>query len=203
MVVVLALGALAVGGVVGASVRMLADPEVPAPPATAADGSRAQSKLFDLARPPRRGETVTLSEAEVNALLARHVVEARGVRLGKPSMRLIGDDRLRVDAQSSLRHVLEEASLSRLADLLPAPWQARPVWLQFGGRVRVEENGRRRHLRLDVDEFAVGRQRLPAPILRLLLDPASVGLLQWMLPSHIEHVAIEPGRVVIRTSPSP
>jgi len=28
-----------------------------------------------------------------------------------------------------------------------------------------------------------------------------VGLLRWRLPDHVERVAIEPGRIVIRTRP--
>src|SRR5262245_49390683 len=78
--VFLAVAALAVGGVVGAGTRMLAGPTDPLPITTAADGTRAQQKIFDIARRPRGGQ-VTLTEAEINALLARHLVEARGVRL--------------------------------------------------------------------------------------------------------------------------
>src|SRR5712664_1201855 len=154
-VVALAVAALAVGGAVGATVRALARPDVPPPAATSpADGARAQRKLFDLARQGRRATTVTLSEAEINALLARHLVEARGVRLGAPAARLLGAD------------------------------------------VRVDE-GAPRQLRLDVEDFAVGRQRLPAAALRLLLDPAAVGLLRWPLPQDFDSVIIEPGRVII------
>jgi hypothetical protein len=202
LVLVLALGALLLVGAVGGVIRMLADPEVTPAPVAAADGSRAQSKLLDLARPSKRGETVTLSEAEVNALLARHLVEARGVRLSAPSARLIGGDRLVLNAQSSVRQLFDEVSLGLVADVLPSRWQARPVWVHVGARVRVD-GGPRRQLRMDVDEFAVGRQRLPSPLLRVMLDPASVGLLQWSLPSHVERVGIEPGRVVIRTAASP
>jgi hypothetical protein len=194
----LALTALFVGGAVGAAVRMLAQPDVSAPTTTAADGARAQRKLFDLARQSRRGETVVLTEAELNALLARHLVQARGVRLVNPSVRLIGGDRFVLRAQSPLRQLFDEASLGAVAHVMPARWQVRPVWLRMGARVRLEE-GPRRQLRVDVDEFAVGRQRLPAPAVRLLLDPASVGLLQWPLPEHVEHVGIEPDRVVIQT----
>jgi hypothetical protein len=186
-----------------ATLRMLAVPtDLTVSRSSQADGSRAQQKLFDLARPPKRAETVTLTEAELNALLARHFVEARGVRLSSPSTRLVGGDRLILNAQSPLRQLFDEASLGALADALPAGWQARPVWLHLGARVRVEANGRR-HLRMDVDEFAIGRQRLPAPLLRLLIDPASVGLLQWGLPDHVERVWIEPGRVVVQTAAAP
>jgi hypothetical protein len=201
VVVLVAVVALLVGGAVGAGVRMLADPDVATPTTTAADGARAQRKLFELGRQGRRGEPVTFSEAEINALLARHLVEARGVRLASPSVRLIGGDRFVVHAQSPLRQLLDEASLAAVANMLPPRWQTRRVWLRVGARVRVESVSRRQ-LRVDVDEFVVGRQRLPAPALRLLLDPAAVGLLQWTLPDYVEHVGIEPDRVVIQTTSS-
>src|SRR5687768_9369702 len=67
-VVGLALVAVVVGGAVGAAVRMLADPLVPIPETTQADGSRAQRKLFELGRQGRRGEPVILTEGEINAL---------------------------------------------------------------------------------------------------------------------------------------
>jgi hypothetical protein len=178
---------------------MLEQPEVSMPASTAADGARAQHKLFGLARPTRRAETVTLSEAEVNALLAHHLLQARGVRLVTPSARLVGGDRLVLNARSPLRQLFDEASLGPLADVLPARWQGQPVWLHIGAQVRVD-GGPRHQLKMDIDEFAVGRQRLPVPLLRLLVDPASVGLLQWALPDHIERVGVEPGRVVIQTA---
>jgi hypothetical protein len=196
-IVVVALGILLLGGLVGAAVRMLALPDGTDPVTSAADGRRAQQKLFDLAGKPRRGEAVALSEPEVNALLARHLVEAGGVRLAGLSARLVGEDRLELSARSPMGQVLEEAALGALADMLPASWRARPVRLRVGARLRVEE-GPPRQLRLEVDEFAVGRQPLPTPTLRLLVDPATVGLLRWRLPEHIERVGIEPGRVVIR-----
>jgi hypothetical protein len=195
----LALVAALVGGTVGAAIRMLGKTDISAPATTAADGSRAQRKLFDLARRTRAGESVVFTEAEVNALLARHLVEARGIRLSSPSARLTGGDRFVLHVQTPLRQLLDEVSLGAVAEMLPQRWQDRPVWLRIGARIRVEE-GARRQLRVSVDEFAVGRQRLPAPALRLLLDPAAVGLLQWSLPEHVEHVGIEPDRVIIQTA---
>jgi hypothetical protein len=179
---------------------MLADPHVAIPETTQADGSRAQRKLFELGRQGRRGEPVMLTEAEINALLARHLVEARGIRLAAPSARLIGGDRFVLYVQSPLRQLLDEAALGSVANLFPISWQNRPVWLRVGAHVWVDDGGSRRQLRIKVDEFSVGRQRLPAPALRLLLDPATVGLLQWTLPEHVERVGVEPGRVVIQTT---
>lgn len=197
--VALAVIALLVGGTVGAAVRMVAELDVETPLTTAADGARAQRKLLELGRQSRRAETTVLTGAEVNALLVRHVVEARGVRLASPSVDLKGGDRFVVRARSPLRLLLDETGLGAVADILPAGWQARPVWLRAGARLRIEE-GPLRRLRVDVDEFAVGRQRLPARALRLLLDPGAIGLLQWTLPDHVESVSIEPGRVTIRTA---
>jgi hypothetical protein len=195
-----ALGTLLIGGVLTITVRILALPEGGAPVTSAADGTRAQQKLVALARQGRRPETVTLSEAEVNALLARHVVEVRGARLAGLSARLVGGDRMELRARTPLGLALDEVGVGALAGALPASWRARPVHLRVGARLTVDEAAGPRQLRLDVDDFAVGRQRLPAPILRLLVDPATVALLRWRLPEHVERVGIEPGRVVIRTA---
>ena len=200
LVAVVSLGivALAVGGAVGAGMRMLAKPAAAAlPPTTAADGSRAQQKLFDVARARRLAQPVTVSEGEVNALLARHLVEARGVRLTTLGVRLVGGDRVEITGQAPLRQLLDEAGLGGAAGLLPGRWLEHPMWVHVGARTRVSP-GPRRQLSLDVENFAVGRQRLPARMLRLLLDPAAVGLLRWPLPEHVHDVTIEPGRVVIR-----
>jgi hypothetical protein len=191
---------LLLGGAVVAGSRMLETPDLSPVASTPVDGTRAQQKLFEVARGTKGPDRVTLTEAEVNALLTRHLVQARGVRLGAPSVRLIGDDRFVLDAQSPVRRLLEEISLRALADVLPARWENRPLWVHVGARVHIVDGRRRRQVRADVDEFAIGRQALPPPLLRVLLDPASVGLLEWPLPDHVERVAIEPGRVVIRTA---
>ena len=191
---------LMMGATVGMGSRMLGQPAVAPIVTTAADGSRAQQKLFELSR-RRRGvaETVIISEAEVNALLTRHLVEARGVQLGAPSARLLGGDRIELMGYRPLGRILEEISLAALGSVLPARWRERPIWLRVGAHIRVEERSPR-HLQLDVDALVVGRQRVPALALRLLMDPGGVGLLRWPLPAHIESVTIEPGRAIIRTA---
>src|SRR5437899_2412778 len=91
--------------------------------------------------------------------------------------------------------------LSGLGHVLPAVLLERPVWLMIRAHARVEPGvtrRERRYLRLDVREFAVGRQGLPAVLLRILLDPRTLGVLRWPLPDSIEAITIEPGRVVIR-----
>ena len=56
----------------------------------------------------------------------------------------------------------------------------------------------RSEIRLDVREFAVGRQRLPASLLRFLLDPRRLRVLRWPVPGSIEAITIEADQVVIR-----
>jgi hypothetical protein len=198
VVVLLAVAIVAVGGAIGAGRRILATPDVAGlPTPTAADGSRAQRKVFDLVRRTRDPRPVTLTEAEVNALLMHHLVEARGVRIAAVGARLVGDDRVELTGRAPLHQLFEEAGIPLLNDVLPKRWQDRPVWLHVGARVRVDP-GPRPQLRLEVEDFAVGRQRLPARLLRLLLDPAALGLLRWPLPEHVQRVTVEPGRVVIR-----
>jgi hypothetical protein len=200
VVVGLALVVFVTSSLLGIGARMLAQPGTTPVLSTPADGSRAQQKLFDLTRRRRSpGETVVITEAEVNALLSRHLVEARGVQLGAPSARLLGGDRIEFTGYRPLSRILEEVSLSTLGSLLPAGWREHRVWFRIGAHVRVEEQ-HPRHLQVNVDALVVGRQRVPALALRFLLDPGGVGLLRWPLSSHIESVTIEPGRAVIRTA---
>lgn len=197
--VLIAVAAAAAGGAIGTGTRILASPDVTtAPQNSAADGARAQQKLFSLARRPRSAAPVVLTEAEVNALLSRHLVQARGVALGGLAVWLLGDDRIELMARTPARQVLDDLGVPMPAWLLPARWRERPVWLGVVARVQVESA--RRQVRLEAERFTMGRQRLPTGLLRLVLDPATLGLLRWPLPDHVEQVEIEPGRVVIRTA---
>jgi len=196
----LALVALVLVATVGIGSRLLAQPTMAPTITTAADGSRAQQKLFELTRRRRASaETVVITEPELNALLTRHLVEARGVQHGAPSARLLGGDRLEVTGSRPLGRILDEMSLGSVGTVLPGRWLERPIWLRVGAHVRMEER-LPRHLRLDVDALVVGRQRVPALTLRLLMDTGVVGMLRWPLPPHIESVTIEPGRAIIKTA---
>src|SRR3989441_7975086 len=98
-------------------------------------------------------------------------------------------------------YLVTEPPLSGLGHVLPAVLLERPVWLRIRAHARVEPSvtrRERRYLRLDVREFAIGRQGLPAVLLRILLDPRTLGVLRWPLPDSIEAITVEPGRVVIR-----
>jgi hypothetical protein len=49
----------------------------------------------------------------------------------------------------------------------------------------------------------IGRQRVPAVVLRLVLEPASLRLMRIALTPEIRTVRIERGRVVIETTSPP
>jgi hypothetical protein len=195
----LALAGLLLAGVTVLSTRILVVPDVDRPVTTAADGSRAQRKIFELARRDRQASVVTLTEPEVSALLDRHVVEAGGARLSGLRVQLKGDDRVQLGAVTTVGRVLDEVGLGPVAGALPGRWQARSIYLGAGARVSITDESPRQ-LRLDLETFTLGRQSLPTPMLRLLVDPGTLGLLRWRLPSHIQRVSIEPGRVVIYTA---
>jgi hypothetical protein len=86
---------------------------------------------------------------------------------------------------------------------LPTAWLDQPIWLSLRTRVTLEaSDGQRdrRHLRLDVEGFWLGRLRLPEFMLRVLLDPAALRMLRWPVPSTIEGLRIEPGRLTVQSA---
>lgn len=190
---------------------ILGEPDLGPVLSTAADAASAERKLSVLVpgRKPRDGsgagrQTIALSEAEVNAFLAKHLPDLAGAPLGAIRLRLREDRMVELAARTSLRAPLGELAGSDTADLLPSRWLEQPLWLRLDGAARLEQvgDGGRRYLRLDVERFRLGRRRVPAFFLRLFLDPTTLGLLRWPLPPTVEGLEVERGRVVIRTTSS-
>jgi len=197
--VLVAVGVLTVAGG-WAVVRLFEPPVVEAIRFAPDDGVRAQQKIFDLARRRTRAGPVVLSEAELNAFVSRHLDPA-DLPFGEPALRLRGDDLAEIAGTVPLGRLLQESPLGALAQALPAGWLARPVWLTVRMRAEIVTEPRRA-LRLKARRVAIGRQRVPVVVLRLVLDPSSLRLMRIALPPNVETVRIEPGRVVIQgTSP--
>lgn len=197
-------------GLLWGGIQALRDPDIPLVSTTAADGVRAQQKIFEIVRrgaQPGNKNTgpVVLSERELNAFLSRHLGESTELPLTDIGLRLADGGVAELRARLPLRHLVSEPPLSVVGGILPAGWLDLRVWLRVGVRPRLEpDEGRRerRHLRLEVTDFAVGRQRLPAVLLRVLLDPAALSVLRWRVPDGIDAVSVEAGRVVVRTASS-
>jgi hypothetical protein len=197
---------MAVGGLGWALWQTLEDPGFEAVEFTQADGARAQQKLFDIVRrpasPSTAGSRVSLTEREVDALVSPRIGDAVGLPVRDVQAVLVADT-LAVRCRMPLGALLGEPPFSRLAAALPAAALTRPVWIEVRGRVRVErplEAHGRKFLRFDPTYLAVGRQRLPALFYRVLLPPSAMQPLRWPVPSTVEAVTVEPGRIVIRTT---
>ena len=165
-----------------------------------ADAQRAQEKIYAVVSHSRsRSRPVELTESEVNAFLARNVVEIADLPLSDLRVSLSERNRVRLAGRTNLGGLMTEPPLSALRDLIPASWLSGRVWLQVLATPKIERtNGRRRYLRLDVEEFAIGRQRLPVILVRLMLDPTTARLLRWPMPEAIEEITIGEGRAVVR-----
>src|ERR1051325_4940605 len=133
-------------------------PDFAGGPVTAADGLRAQQKIFDVIRRAGSGRphNVTLSERELNAFLGRHLSETADLPLRHLAVRLPSDAHAEIAGQLPLRQILGVAPFSALTGVLPAAWLEREVWLGIRARVTLERGEaarERRYLRLDVERF--------------------------------------------------
>ena len=180
-------------------------PAIAAPPTTAIDGQRAQQKIFVVMRRAHGGRptTVTLTDREVNAFLSRHLVGAGELPLKNLAVLLPSDGHAEIAGQIPVRQLLGDGAAATVGGLIPASWLEHPVWLSLRARVTLESgDGRRerRHLRLDVERFWLGRLPLPSFMLRVILDPLALRLLRWPMPDAIDGLRVEPGRLVIQTA---
>jgi hypothetical protein len=94
------------------------------------------------------------------------------------------------------------APLSALAGVLPVAWLDHGIWLSLRTRVTLERGDgvrERRHLRLDVERFWLGRLQLPEFMLRLLLDAGALRHLRSSLPSTIDGLQVERGQLIIQS----
>ena len=198
--IVVILVAAVIGGIGWGAFQALGDPRLPKVATTPADSQRAQEKLYSIAsRSARRGSTVVLTEAELNAFLARNLGDSPELPLTDMRVNLAEPGRFQFAGRTRLGAVLGESALAGLHDFVPSSWLARPVWLHLVAVPRIETaDARRRFVRLHVESFAIGRQRLPAIFTRLMLDPGTLRLLRWSVPETVEDVRIESGRAVVR-----
>lgn len=196
LIVVVVLGGLVAG--VGWALKTASEPPaLTAPPTTPTEGRRAQQKLYDIAR--HAGGDVTLTDREINALLAWHLAESPRMPLAGVIVGLPAAGEVEVAGRVPLSHIVGES----LVSYLPARWGQRSAWIFLRARVSVERaGGNAKELHLDVREWTLGRQRLPAWLFGMILDPETRRVLRWPLPATVESVVVEPGRLTVRTTPA-
>jgi len=189
-----------IGGALWAAMGILEDPALGVVSTSQADWVSARKKLQDIARTgdAQPGSTY-LTEREATALVSRELAEAGELPFSAVSVRLPGNGLLEVSGRLPLRVVLTETPLARGAAWLPASWLERSVWMRLRAHPRVERRGDRRYVRFDVDAFTLGRTWLPAFVPRLILDPSTLRFLSMPIPSSVDDVTAESGRLVIRS----
>jgi hypothetical protein len=170
-----------------------------------ADGHSAQQKLFELMRRDgghsTRSDPVVFSEAEANAFLANHLVEVADLPV-QPLILKFGPGNLEIQGQTKVRNLFLGTPLARTLQYLPETTLERPLWLTMRGRVTLEEGvtgGRRRYGRVQVTEFMIGKQPLGTWLVSLILGSRGAPLLRWQVPAVVSEIAVEPGRLVVRT----
>ena len=79
---------------------------------------------------------------------------------------------------------------------------AQTVWVTVRGRFIIDHprtKGGRTYARVEVSEFALGKQPVGRWLLWLMLGPAGSKLLRFQVPTIVDSVQIEERRVMIRT----
>lgn len=202
VVIVAIMVILVVGlGVVLLSTTIFTPPEVRPVSFTKNDGYAAQQKLFEVAsrqsgRSGRR-DPITITEAEANAFLSRHLDQS-GLPLSPLVVRLAKGEIL-AQGQTAFRNLLKGPPFAQIAPYLSTKRLDELVWVTVGGRIKIEGTGNSRHGSVEVTQFALGKQQLGSIVLLLLMGPSGGGLLQWPVPAVVDEVRVGEGQLSITT----
>jgi hypothetical protein len=205
MLATIAVGALAV---VWVGSGIVTPPEQRLSVGTEQDGLRAQQTLFEIVRrgsarrPPaqRARREYALTEAELNAFLARHLGRISGLPLTDLQVGFVGPGLVELRGRLHLSEVAGDGH-SALLGYLPESWRTGGTILRVRGPLRLEAEAspdQAKSLRLDVSEAYAGRQRIPVSAVAYLLGTDD-RLRRWQVPDSVTAVIVETGRVVLHT----
>lgn len=209
VVLVIVIFGVAAAGAVFFSANIFDEPEVQITPFTTSDGYRAQQKLYEIvlrdAKRSSRADPIVFSERELNAFLSRHLMDAAELSFSPISVALLPDNTIEFRGRTVLKNLMQGIPFAQIVPYLPRTRVDQPVWVRVRGRLKLERGAVRREReygRLEVTEFALGTQPIGAWVLTLMLGRAGQNALQWQVPSVVESIRVEDGRLVIRTAPS-
>jgi len=200
IVVILVIAVLGLG-VIFLSTNIFGDLELKPVSFTKNDGYSAQQKLFEVAlrqsgRSSRR-DALTITEAEANAFLSRHL-EQSGLPLSPIVVRFVKGEVL-AQGQTAFRNLLKGPPFAQIAPYLSTKRLDEPVWVTVRGQIKIEGTGNSRHGSVEVTQFALGKQSLGSILLLVLMGPSGGGLLQWPVPAVVEQVRVGEGQLSITT----
>ncbi len=201
IIVVVAVAAL---GVVFLSGNITNPPEVHLTRYSRADGYAAQQKLFELVLRQTgrssRQDPVVITDAEANAFLANHL-EASDLPLNPLVVRFV-KGQIEVQGQTPLRNLLQGPPFAQILPYVSDSRLDRPLWVTVKGQLAVEgrgTEGSRSYGRVDLTEFALGKQELGTWLVSFMLGPTANRLLRWQIPSVVREIQVEDGRAIIAT----
>jgi len=191
------------GSAVFLSSNIFGTPEVPPVAFSKSDGYSAQQKLYEIvqrqARRSSRKDPISLTEAEANAFLSRHLDEG-AVPLSPIVVRFKADEFV-VQGQTAARNLVQNPPFSWVLPYLPGRYLERPIWVSVEGRITIAGSGESTGRSADVslNDFALGRQPISPFFLYALMGPSGGGLFHFRVPGVVESIDVQGGRLVIRT----
>jgi hypothetical protein len=198
------LGVVA-GGFIFLSGNIFEDPRFDAVEWSRGDISGVRAKLSELVQRDAghsgRQDPVVLSEREVNALVARHLAEAGGLRFDPFAVRL-AQGQFVLQGRTSVGSLLQGPPFAQLAPQLPAAQLNRPIWITARGYVSVDPGqpgGKQGRARVVLTEFTLGKQPVGSWPFYIVMGPTGSGVLKWNVPGSVTDIEIDDRRVVIRT----
>jgi hypothetical protein len=135
---------------------------------------------------------LTLTTAEVNTFLARHV-EVRAAPVWPVSVRLVGGE-VELGGPTTVGRLMATGPGRSPGSMLPVVLADHPLWVAVTGRVTVHEGRGEFQARAAM----IGRQRVPVRVLWLLLG-GQPRALAWRMPRVVDRIDTEPGRLLIHT----
>lgn len=202
LIMVVAVGAV---GIVFLSGNITTPPDVRPSRFTRADGYAAQQKLYELvlrqSGRSSRQDPVVITEQEANAFLANHLAESANLPFN-PLVVRFGNGQIEVQGQTALRNLLQGPPFPQLMPYVSDTRLDTPLWVTVKGRIVVEPAATgavRAYGRVDLTDFALGKQELGTWLLSLMLGSTNSRLLRWQIPPVVQEVQLQEGKATIVT----
>ena len=206
VILVMVIFGVAAAGAIFFSANIFDEPEVRIQPFTTADGYRAQQKLYEIvlrdSERSCRTDPVVFTERELNAFLSRHLIDAAGLSFSPISVVLLPDNSLEFRGRTALRNLMRGIPFAQLAPYLPHGRADQTVWVRVRGQIKLERGTVRRDRqfgRFEVTEFALGTQPIGPWVLTFMLGQAGQRVFRFPVPTVVQNVGVDDGRLVIQT----
>lgn len=207
VILVIVIFGVAAAGAVFFSANIFDEPEVHVQAFTTADGYRAQQKLYEIVlrdgQRSSRTDPIVFSERELNAFLSRHLMDSANLTFSPISVALLSDNTIEFRGRTALRNLMQGIPFAQIAPFLPNGRADQPVWIRVRGTLRLERSAVRREREFGgfaVSEFALGTQPIGAWVLTAMLGQAGQRVLRFQIPSVVQDVTVEEGRLIVRTA---